>query len=208
MKINELISVTLSETDKKVLLVICFLFLLLLLLLGLLRRLYNYKCARARKKIETHLANYYKYGIVDNAKALTKLGNQKNHVMFFKEALIPMIILVTALAGYAIYGIVIKDFKFGLPIYNDLIVKFDITTVKLFGINVISELPKAIPGSFKFHNDLNGYFAYSCLVLFFVGSITYFSCVINMFARRKEVRVVVGKAFNIKMEDVVSMKTI
>ena len=61
---NVLISITLSETEKRVLFIVFLLFILLLFLVGLLTHLNDKMIIKQGKKLDKHVSGYVKYGFV------------------------------------------------------------------------------------------------------------------------------------------------
>ena len=61
---NSLVKIILSDTEKKILVVIFLVFLLLLLVIGLLNRLHKKLMVKRGLEIDKYINGYYKYGFV------------------------------------------------------------------------------------------------------------------------------------------------
>ena len=109
--INILIS--LSETDKRVLIALCFLLIFLFVVAGYIGLLISRIMKHQGKKMDTMMHDIVITRVVTNKKDFIKVARKKNWRYFFKTAWIPLIILVFAFVLLLIAGSV-YDFEYNI----------------------------------------------------------------------------------------------
>ena len=184
---NALISITLSETEKRVLFIVFLLFILLLFLVGLFTHLNEKMIVKQGKKLDKHVSGYVKYGFATNEKEFKKVSRSKNHLLLLKQMAIPFIILTVTLTGFFIYlGVSKQNFSYIWKIYYDMLLRFEVKSTKILGfIEVWEEWPKLTADSFVFHGTPEAIVAYIFLALMLVGFFFYFRATYNFIARTK-----------------------
>ena len=87
-----LILVSLSENDKRLIFALVIIFVLVLVLVGYLGYLLNKLMRWQGKKTDTLIHDVVYYRVITDKKSLIKYGRKKNWALFFKQAYIPVII--------------------------------------------------------------------------------------------------------------------
>ena len=200
--INSLLSITLDDRDKRILLIIFLGILLLLLFLGILNRLLHKYLEHTAKKIDPLVAGYIKYDLVLNEKELKKVGRQKAHNLFLKEATIPLIVTVLIFCTFLIYcNICNVDWTYIFQVYDDIIWELDAPTTVIFGMTVWADWPTIVEGSIIVHNDFEGYIAYALFISLTIGSLWYLFAALRMNARIKKVNKKAKELFVPSLDD-------
>ena len=150
---NVLISITLSETEKRVLFIVFLLFILLLFLVGLLTHLNDKMIIKQGRKLDKHVSGYVKYGFATNEKEFKKVAKHKNHLLLLKQMVPAIIIIGVTLTAFFIYlNITKQSFSYIWDIYYDMLLRFEVKTTTVLGfIEVWEEWPKLTEDSFVFH---------------------------------------------------------
>ena len=184
---NVLISITLSETEKRVLFIVFLLFILLLFLVGLLTHLNDKMIIKQGRKLDKHVSGYVKYGFATNEKEFKKVAKHKNHLLLLKQMVPAIIIIGVTLTAFFIYlNITKQSFSYIWDIYYDMLLRFEVKTTTVLGfIEVWEEWPKLTEDSFVFHGTFEAIVAYIFLLLMIVGFFFYFRATFNFIARTK-----------------------
>ncbi|MCQ2797477.1 MAG: hypothetical protein MJ241_03330 [Bacilli bacterium] len=131
-----LVSLEMSESDRRLLMVLLVIFVVILLLAGFIGMLVRYLSNKMGERIETDIAEAVKYRIIENHKSAMKYGRRKNARLFFKAATPSMACLAFILVFWLIYSLcTLKNGGFGanhFANFNDLLFKFDATWEKDF----------------------------------------------------------------------------
>lgn len=189
MELLNLINISLSQRDKKILVIVFFIFLLLILLIGLIRKLLIKKFRKEGAKIDSHVAGYIHYGFVTDSRGFRKLAYEKNRILLFRQSLLPVLLLVICFMSLIVFCAVSgEDWRYIFDVYGDMIVKLEAPTTEVFGLTVWSEFPHIVEGSIAFHSDAAGFVAYLFLVLFLIAVWLYLSAVFKKMARGKRIR--------------------
>lgn len=199
---NNLLSVTLSQKDKIILVIIFLIFFLLVLLFGIFNRLLHERMKKVAKQIDPIMKGYVKYQFTNNSKDFKKVAYEKNRILFFKQTNFPMLIIAISIISFAIYCSVSKtDWRYIFIVYDDMIPVFEAPTTQIFGMTIWSEVPHIVEGSTKFHNDLNGFVAYIFLTSMTFGLLIYISALINKISREKRIRTMAKSLFEVTLEN-------
>lgn len=199
---NTLIKIILSDTEKKVLVIIFLVFLLIILLLGLLNKLHKKLMLKRGFEIDKYINGYYKFGFVKTEKEFRDIANKKNNLLLLKQLSLPIIILAIAFLFIGVYTSITKqNLSYIFPIYNDMLIKFECEWTTVLGLSLPSEFPHISNDSLIFHNDINGIFAYIFLILFSIGIIWYFISILKYIAREKRISQKMKSIFTIKLDE-------
>lgn len=203
MLITELIKIILSKTEKIILVVFCLLFLIIVLFIGLLTDLFKNSQKKKGLLIDQELNGYVKYGFVKDPAGFKKVGNSKNQILFFKEAFIPIMIIIGSLILILVYCSVQKiSFNYIWSVYYDMLLKIEWH----WDYNSFIPHPLEWPyinteTSFTFHGDLNSIIAYLFLVLFIVGFIGLVISTCQYIAREKRIKEKAKVIFNESLDN-------
>lgn len=199
---NSFFKITLSETEKKILIIIFLLFLLFIFLLGLLTKSLKKSMTNKGLTIDKEINGYYKYGFVKNEKEFRAISKKKNNLLLLKQLTPSIIIIILAFLIISIYcRITSQNISYIWEIYNDMLIKFDVEWTTILGIPIWKNIPTINENSFIFHNNINGIIAYIFLILFLIGIITYIINTINYISREKRISQKMKSIFTIKLND-------
>jgi hypothetical protein len=100
------VEITMSENDRKLLIILLVLAVLVFILLGLLGMLLRYVMQRQGKRMDYYMHDPVVYRIISDPKHFRKYGIAQNHRILFREALGPFIIGAVSLAFYITYALI------------------------------------------------------------------------------------------------------
>lgn len=198
MMLNNLISIALSEKDKRLIIILLLVILLIILLIGTLNYLIMKQFEKEGLKLDKHISGYVKYGFVENEKDFKKVAYKKSNLIFFKQCSIPLLLLIIPPIIFFIYISIAKlSPNYIWQVYDDMFPSFgvEMTTI-LGGIPMWADWPYIIDGSVKFHNTLSGYVAYIFLILIIIGVILFIRAIFNKMAREKRIKVLADKLYS------------
>ena len=199
---NMLIKIVLSDTEKRILVIIFLVFLLFIFILGLLNKIHKKLMVKRGLEIDKHINGYYKFGFVKTEKEFKALAKKKNNLLLLKQLTIPLIILAISFIFIGIYcGVTNQNLSYVFSIYGDMLLKLDWHMTTVLGIPLPSQFPTISEDSFIFHGDANGIFAYIFLILFLTGIILYFNSLLKYIARQKRISQKMKSIFEVKLED-------
>ena len=131
-----LVSLEMSESDRRLLLILLIIFVVVLLLAGFIGMLVRYVTNKMGDKIETNIAEPIKYRIIENGKEAMKYGRKKNARIFVRESTPPILALTFVLIFWVVYSLCTlsgEGFSTNhFANFNDLLFKFDAVWEKDF----------------------------------------------------------------------------
>ena len=98
------IEVSMSDNDRKLLIVLMVILVLLFILLGLIGMLIRFTMQQQAKRIDTYMHDPVVYRIVADPQHFRKFGYQVNHRLLYHQALVPFILGFVSLLFYLIYA--------------------------------------------------------------------------------------------------------
>ena len=167
-------------------LIVLFLFTFLLLIIGLLGTLIEKIMTKQAKKVDSYMSNLVFSRVCDNPKKFIKLAIKKNHIAFFKDAIIPILLIAFGILIWILY-----HSAYGR--WDESIFDYKTGILSLFYILDFSEVKYVFPLGFdgiKLANTphflTNETFLNYLIFLFtFSGFIYYLVCVQAYVARLK-----------------------
>ena len=177
MKMINNILIALSETDKRVIIALCFVLIFLFVVAGYLGLLITRIMKHQGKKMDTMMHDIVITRVVTNKKEFLNVARKKNWRYFFKTAYIPLIILIFAFILLFIAQSV-NDFNYNIFDYQKqgfttLLFLFDFDNaehVNFFGIEIISNWPPLLNEP---HFEVEALFSYFFVPIFLVGAVWY-----------------------------------
>lgn len=186
--LNSFATVTLSERDKIVLLVLFCILLIIIFIIGLVSTLLINYYENSSYEIDDYVADYVNYGLVNNERNFKKVAHAKNRALLFKQSYLGLILLITSVLLLAIFCFYQqKSWTYIFDILADFSIKFDITTSNFFGLELINDWPKINENSFIIHNDVEGLIAYVFVILFILGAFIFIKGTIKYTARNSRI---------------------
>lgn len=168
----------LTENDKRLIIVLLLLVILLFVISGYVGLLVKKIMTHQANKMEDMVHDVVKTGVINDSKHLRKYGTKKNHRQLFKEARIPVIIMLAASLSLLLYCLINQNFavnvfdidKYGI---GTLFFHFDwdnAPKAKFFGLELISDWPPLYSAP---HWSWDAWGAYLFVPGMFVGGIWF-----------------------------------
>ena len=189
------ILISLSESDKRIIFALLIVLILVLVLMGYLGYLLVKLITWQGKKMDTLIHDVVVTKVITDRKHLVQYGRKKNWALFFKQAYIPLIIIIVGLIVLLIRDSIYNDFA-----YNPFSVENGFGSIfwtwKPSGEYVGGELIKfnMIVVDNTTHFVAEGWAGYICCPCFIVGAVWYLTAVssligrtIKLFIRSREV---------------------
>ena len=104
--------VTLSDNDKKLIFALLLIIIVLIVLIGLLGYILFRLMKWQSKKMDTLVHDVVVYKVVTDRKHFIRYGRIKNWAMFFKQALIPLLIVILAFVVLIIHNSVTDNWAY------------------------------------------------------------------------------------------------
>ena len=175
-------SVTLSETDKKALIILLTVLVLLVLVLGLIGMAMRQTMFYQARRADTMMHDVAVTHVIDNPKAFRRYGFKKNNRALFRDSLVPFAIIVGALLLWVLYNIIVHGWGRNIwEEFGDLFVRFKTDNadypadnplwVKVFGMTILARWPEAVEGYPRF--DVNHLVSYIIATATIVAAIYY-----------------------------------
>ncbi len=147
------VSVTMNDTDRRLLIILIIILFLLFLLLGFLGMAVHKTMVYQASKVDTIMSDAARTHVVDSPKAFRKLAIRKSNRLLYKQTLIPFAISVLALLVWVFcclgfgtwqenifeqFGELFFHYEWnaGADVYRD-----DPLVVKAFGIAMLARFP-------------------------------------------------------------------
>lgn len=172
----------LSETDKRVLIALCFLVILVFILAGYIGFLITRIMRHQGKKMDTMMHDIVVTRVVTTKKEFLKVARKKNWRYFFKTAWIPLLILFVSfliwITAESLYSFKYDMFDYQKTGFTTLFFLFDFTDTHdansiyttIFGIRVLAKWPPLLNEP---HFEVEALFSYFFLPIFLTGAIWY-----------------------------------
>jgi hypothetical protein len=106
MNFLSFIEVSMSDNDRKLLIVLMVILVLLFILLGLIGMLIRFTMQQQAKRIDTYMHDPVVYRVVADPEHFRKYGYRVNNRLLYHQALVPFILAGVSLIFYIIYAAV------------------------------------------------------------------------------------------------------
>jgi hypothetical protein len=106
MNFLSFIEVSMSDNDRKLLIVLMVILVLLFILLGLIGMLIRFTMQQQAKRIDTYMHDPVVYRVVADPEHFRKYGYRVNNRLLYHQALVPFILAAVSLLFYIIYAAV------------------------------------------------------------------------------------------------------
>jgi hypothetical protein len=179
------IEVSMSDNDRKLLIVLMVILVLLLVLLGLLGMLIRFTMQQQAKRIDYYMHDPVVYRVVADPEHFRKYGYVVNNRLLYHQALVPFIIGLVSIVFYLIYAATTNGWSedyFGH--FGTLFFRWNWSDssnyVTFWGITLLAKWPSLESGP----APEAGYWASYILVPLWLTSVIYFLVVIQAFFSR------------------------
>lgn len=192
-----LVSLEMSEGDRRLLITLLIILVVVLFLLGFIGMAVRYLTNKMGERIESSIAEPIKYRILENRKDAMAYGRKKNARIFFKEATPAMAAYLFTLIFWLVYSLcTIKGAGFGenhFRNFGDLLFKFDAVWEKDFAgfFKLMSITVKEYPSPVGAH-----WASYVIVILFIITSVYMFAVSQAFIARASVLRRIVDETYH------------
>lgn len=192
-----MIFISLSETDKRVIFVLLLFIIVTLVILGYIGLIITRVMKWQGKRMDQLTHDVVVTKVIDNKKDFMRYARKKNWVCFFKQAWIPLLIMLVAGLILIIRNAVSKDwsydvFDYKVTGFGTLLFIFDFSDpdiyVNVFGMTLLAEWPPVI--SYP-HWSWEAWCSYLFVPIMTVGGVWYLislQCVIARTIRMHELK--------------------
>lgn len=149
MIIPSLVDFTLTDNDKKLLVVLLFVLILLFIVVGLLGWLIRFVSVRFEGRMDYEIHDAVVYRVIQSPEQLRKYGRKKNNRLYVKANLIPFFVAIASLLVWIIYSAIDHSWArnyFGE--FSTLLFNFDWSNENchtvVWGVRVLSRWPDLI----------------------------------------------------------------
>ena len=104
--------VTLSENDKRLIFSLLIIVIVILVFIGFLGYLLVRIMKWQSKKMDTLIHDVVVYNVITDRKHLIRYGRSKNWALFFKQAYIPLLIILVGVIVIIVRNIVYNDWSY------------------------------------------------------------------------------------------------
>ena len=177
--------ISLSENDKRLIFALLIIFVLIFVLIGYLGYLITRLMKLQGKKIDTLVADAVVSRVITTKKHFIQYSRKKNWRLFFKQAYIPILILLTAVIVLIIRDAIYKDFSYN-PFnketgFASILFLWDFSScITRQGASLLVNWPVLINSP---HLVAEAWGGYLFGVLILVGGIWYFVALQSLIAR-------------------------
>ncbi len=180
--------ISLSENDKRLLLALLLVLILVFVLIGYLGMLITRIMKWQGKKLDNAVSDVLRTRVVTEKKHFISYARKKNWRVFFKQAWIPIIIMITSALVLIIRDAIMHDFSYN-PInkengFSSLLFLWDFGNdeyyVRIFGIKVLSTWPGLINSP---HFVGEAWAAYIFVIGMLVGGLWFLWALQSLIAR-------------------------
>ncbi len=170
--------ISLSESDKRVLIAILLIFILVFILIGYLVKLFKYIIKVQCSFVDKSMYDILDANLVTDKKQFFKISIEKNRRKFYYDSRIPMIIIILVFLIILGYQIVISDFSWNFigNYLNDAYFTLDWPTTTIFNIPVISDWPSISKASVFHFDKFDAWLTYILFIAFVYGFIHFLIC--------------------------------
>ena len=196
----------LSEDSKRLIIALLFILIVLFVIVGCIGTLIRKVMKRQAHGADDMMYDVVRAGIFNRKKDLIQFGIKKNHLVFFKQAWRPFIVMVAASLIMIIYCIAMGNWKVNIFDYQTegigtLFHVFDWANVpktKIFGIEVMSDWPPLLSSP---HWSWKAWGSYIFVPAMLVGLIWFMICVQAYIARTFRIFGIAKKVFSRSIDD-------
>ncbi len=194
--INLPLLVKLSETEKKVLIILAVVFAFVFVIVGLIVKAIRSWMKEQSKHIDFYLYDLCKYRVLKTPNEVVKYVYRRETKTLYLKIRWSLRIFILAAIGFIIYFeyAVGTDFNRALTIVTDLLVKLEWPTSTFFGIKMVSGWPTIIKSPVVYL-DLTGYITYVMLIITLWMVINLFIQTLGFVSKQRRARKVSVSAF-------------
>ena len=196
----------LSEDSKRLLIALLFALIVFFVIVGCIGLIVKKIMKKQAEGADNMLYDVIRAGIFNRKNDLIKFGIKKNHLVFFRQAWKPFMVMVIASVILILYCLIMNNWDVDIFDYKTegigtLFHVFDWANVpktKIFGITLISDWPPLLSTP---HWSWDAWGAYIFIPSILVGLIWFMFCVQAYIARTFRIFKVAKKVFDRTIDD-------
>lgn len=196
----------LSEDSKRLLIAFLFLFIIFFIIVGCIGILVKKVMKKQADGADDMMYNVIRAGIFKKKSDLIKFGMKKNHLVFFRQAWKPFIVMAAASVILLLYCIIMNNwsvdiFDYKTDGFGTLFHIFDWSNTpktKVFGITLIADWPPLLSSP---HWSWEAWGSYIFVPAMLVGLLWFMFCVQAYIARSWRIFKVAKKVFSRTIDD-------
>lgn len=196
----------LSEDSKRLLIALLFALIIFFIIVGCIGLLIKKTMKKQAEGADDMMYDVIRAGIFNKKSDLIKFGIKKNHVVFFRQAWRPFIVMVAASAIMILYCLTMNNWNVDIFDHQTegigtLFHVFDWANVprtKIFGISVISDWPPLLSSP---HWSWSAWGSYIFVPAMLVGLLWFMFCVQAYIARSFRIYRIAKKVFSRSIDD-------
>lgn len=199
--------IQLSEGDKRILFALLIVLVLLFVIIGFLGKLTQYVVKKQGEKIDEHINDAVKLGIIKNKRHFISYANKKNWRIFFIKCWIPLVIIIVGILTLIIHNAITRDWSYDVWDYQNtgigtwfFIWDFsdpDSWTI-VFGIRVLAKWPPLISAP---HWSWEAWASYIFFICVTVGGVWYLITVQGVIARAIRIHKLADSIYSPKLDE-------
>ena len=204
--------ITISENEKRMLLVLLAAVILVFVLIGLLGLLVKRIMSSQAKRADTFMYDLVYTKAIKNPRHFRRVGFKKNHRLLFQQSWIPFLILLVAAAFLVTYMAIADHWNLNVFDYYGtdgtdgegfmtLFFIFDFANAPkstFFGMQIVSDWPPLLSSPYL---SANAWPSYVFVPIFLTGAIWYLICVQAFIARTWRILVMSKKSFEKSLDN-------
>lgn len=200
------ILLALSENDKRLILALLLVLILFFVLIGYLGMLIIKVMKWQGKRLDSEVADVLVTRVITDRKHFMPYARKKNWRIFFKDAAIPIIILIVAFTVLLVRNIIERDFSYNPFNHHDgfgtLLFLWDFENpdcyTRVFGLTVLCEWPPLINEP---HVVAEAWCGYIFVPLIFIGGLWYLWTLQSLISRTIRIYKLSRTAFSKNLEN-------
>ncbi len=195
-----------SEDSKRLIIALLFILIVLFVIIGCIGIIIKKVMKKQAQGADDMMYDVIRAGLFNEKKKLIRFGIKKNHLVFFKQAWIPFIIMCVASLILLLYCLTMNNWD--VNIFDNqtegigtLFHVFDWANTpktKIFGIEVISDWPPLLTSP---HWSWQAWGSYIFVPAMFVGLLWFMICVQAYIAREFRIYKIAKKVFSRSIDD-------
>jgi ABC-type multidrug transport system fused ATPase/permease subunit len=179
------VSVTMNDSDRRLLIALLIVLLILFVILGLIGMLIRFINRKFAERMDDEIHDALYYRIIQDPKTLKRYGRAKNNRRFFKQMLPPFAIAVASVIIYVIYSAFFGNWADNhFARFGTLLIQFDWSDPSLysqfFGLTLLSKWPTVL----SYPRWVGEYFVSYVLVTMWIVAGIYWLIVVQAYAAR------------------------
>lgn len=196
----------LSEDSKRLIIALLFILIVFFVIVGCIALIVKKIMKHQAQGADDMMYDVIRANLFKTKKELVRFGIKKNHIVFFRQAWKPFIVMVAASLVLILYCLIMNNWSVDIFDYKDegfgtLFHVFDWDNVPhatIFGISVISDWPPLLSTP---HWSWNAWGSYIFVPAMLVGLIWFMICVQAYIARTFRISKIAKKVFSRSIDD-------